>query len=41
MINSIQEAIGLLDNTPDLDHIVVEDWLFSKRGDSAKRGGEA
>lgn len=31
IVNTIKECISMLDNLPDLDFVVIEDWIFRKR----------
>jgi len=28
--NSVVESLEMLDNLPDLDYVLIEDWLFQK-----------
>ena len=32
MINAASEAIGLLCALPDLDYVVIDEWVFDKTG---------
>ncbi|CAE7776819.1 cmcH, partial [Symbiodinium pilosum] len=31
IVNSVRESLKLLDDLPDLDFVLIEDWLFHKR----------
>jgi carbamoyltransferase len=31
IVNTLKECIEMLDQEPDLDYVLIEDWLFKKR----------
>ncbi|CAK9067242.1 Nodulation protein NolO [Durusdinium trenchii] len=38
IVNSVRESLQMLDTLPDLDFVLIEDWLFQKRRASNKAG---
>lgn len=36
--NSIKECLKMLTELPDLDYVLIEDWLFQSPGDGAMAG---
>ena len=37
IVNTIRDSLEMLDTLPDLDYVIIENWLFSKKPGQRKR----